>query len=123
VLDGGGNWLRTNLYATGKLLATYDSLGVHYALTDWLGANLVHRNRGGGLHSFIFAGLMLAQRFQLLNPSSYQALESDYGCRSTPRLRLEATNPFAQIGRADMYRGRAERDTGFLLRWRPVFCP
>ena len=37
VLDGGGNWLRTNLYAAGKLLATYDSLGVHYALTDWLG--------------------------------------------------------------------------------------
>ena len=37
VLDGGGNWLRTNLYAAGKLLATYDSLGAHYALTDWLG--------------------------------------------------------------------------------------
>ncbi len=35
--DGGGNWLRTNLYAAGKLLATYDSLGAHYALTDWLG--------------------------------------------------------------------------------------
>ena len=37
VLDGSGNWQWTNVYAGGKPLATYDSAGTHFTLTDWLG--------------------------------------------------------------------------------------
>ena len=37
VLDGSGNWQWTNVYASGKQLATYDSAGTHFTLTDWLG--------------------------------------------------------------------------------------
>jgi RHS repeat-associated protein len=35
--DGQGNWQRTNVYAGGKLLGTYDTLGLHFHLTDPLG--------------------------------------------------------------------------------------
>jgi len=38
VLDGSGNWQWTNVYAGSKQLATYDSAGTHFALTDWLGS-------------------------------------------------------------------------------------
>ena len=37
MLDGNNNWQRTNVYAAGKLLATYDSMGLHFHLTDPLG--------------------------------------------------------------------------------------
>lgn len=36
-LDGTGKWLHSNVYAGGQLLATYDSSGLHYNLTDALG--------------------------------------------------------------------------------------
>jgi hypothetical protein len=36
-LDGSGNWQRTNVYAAGSLLATYDTIGLHFHLTDTLG--------------------------------------------------------------------------------------
>ncbi len=35
--DGSGNWQRTNVYVAGKLLATYDTSGLHFHLTDPLG--------------------------------------------------------------------------------------
>jgi RHS repeat-associated protein len=35
--DGSANWRHTNVYANGELLATYDGVGLHYALNDWLG--------------------------------------------------------------------------------------
>ncbi|MEO6924841.1 MAG: RHS repeat-associated core domain-containing protein, partial [Bryocella sp.] len=38
VLDGSSNWLRTNVYANGKVMTTYDSTGTHFPLTDWLGS-------------------------------------------------------------------------------------
>ena len=38
VLDGSGNWKWSNVYAGGKALATYDSTGTHFTLTDWLGS-------------------------------------------------------------------------------------
>jgi RHS repeat-associated protein len=37
MLDGGNNWQRTNVYAAGKLLATYDVAGLHFHLEDPLG--------------------------------------------------------------------------------------
>jgi len=37
MLDGGNTWQRTNVYAAGKLLATYDPAGLHFHLTDPLG--------------------------------------------------------------------------------------
>ena len=37
VLDGSGSWLWTNVYAGARQLATYDSAGTHFTVTDWLG--------------------------------------------------------------------------------------
>jgi RHS repeat-associated protein len=37
MIDGNNNWQRTNVYAGGKLLATYDTLGLHFHLEDPLG--------------------------------------------------------------------------------------
>jgi RHS repeat-associated protein len=37
VAGGVTNWQRTNVYAAGKLLATYDTTGLHFHLTDPLG--------------------------------------------------------------------------------------
>jgi RHS repeat-associated protein len=31
-------WVRTNVYANGQLLATYEGSGVYFALNDWLGS-------------------------------------------------------------------------------------
>ncbi|WP_263409587.1 RHS repeat-associated core domain-containing protein [Terriglobus tenax] len=38
-LDEHDEWVHTNVYADGKLLGTYadDGLGIHFALSDWLG--------------------------------------------------------------------------------------
>ena len=46
-LDGGGNWLRTNVYAAGKLMATYDATGLHFHLTDPLGTRRMQTNAAG----------------------------------------------------------------------------
>ncbi|MBT9331496.1 RHS repeat-associated core domain-containing protein, partial [Paracidobacterium acidisoli] len=35
--DGQGNWVHTNVYANGSLMATYNNQGLHFRLTDWLG--------------------------------------------------------------------------------------
>lgn len=37
VLGLNSVWERSNVYAGGKQLATYNSMGTHYTLTDWLG--------------------------------------------------------------------------------------
>ncbi len=36
-LNGTGNWLHSNVYAGGALLATYGDTNVYFALKDWLG--------------------------------------------------------------------------------------
>jgi len=41
------NWDHSNVYASGKLLATYDSAGVHFQLSDWLGSKRVQTNAAG----------------------------------------------------------------------------
>ena len=46
-LDGNGNWLRSNAYAGGKLLATYTPAGLHFHFTDWLGSRRVQGNVTG----------------------------------------------------------------------------
>ena len=47
-VDGSGNWLHSNAYAAGKLLATYDANGLHFHFTDWLGSRRV-QGSGTGL--------------------------------------------------------------------------
>jgi hypothetical protein len=40
-LDGTGTWQHSNIWAGGKLVATYDSKGIHFALSDPLGTKRV----------------------------------------------------------------------------------
>ncbi|MGB6194689.1 MAG: hypothetical protein WBF42_19650 [Terracidiphilus sp.] len=37
MFDGSNNWQRTNVYAAGKLMGTYDANGLHFHLEDPLG--------------------------------------------------------------------------------------
>lgn len=46
-LDGNGNWLHTHAYAGGQIVATFDSLGRHYQLADWLGTRRVQADPHG----------------------------------------------------------------------------
>jgi RHS repeat-associated protein len=46
-LDGSGNWLHSNAYAGGKLLATYDNNGLHFHFTDWLGSRRLQASGTG----------------------------------------------------------------------------
>jgi RHS repeat-associated protein len=48
-LDGNGNWLHTNAFVGGQLLATYDSLGLHYQVADWLGTRRVQASPAGAI--------------------------------------------------------------------------
>ena len=41
MLDGSNNWQRTNVYAGGKLVGTYDGNGLHFHLEDPLGTRRV----------------------------------------------------------------------------------
>jgi len=52
--DGSGNWLHTNVYAVGKLLATYSytdsthtATDTYFALSDWLGTKRAVVSAGG----------------------------------------------------------------------------
>lgn len=51
--DAAGNWVHTNVYAAGHLIATYenDGLGVHFHLSDWLGTRRVQTDYAGNLES------------------------------------------------------------------------
>jgi RHS repeat-associated protein len=40
-------WKHSNVYAAGKLLATYDANGAHYNLNDWLGTKRVQVSTSG----------------------------------------------------------------------------
>jgi len=46
-LDGSGVWKHSNIWAGGKLVATYDTKGIHYELTDPLGTKRVQVNALG----------------------------------------------------------------------------
>jgi len=47
--DGSGNWLHSNVFANGELLATYSSTGspMAFALNDWLGTKRVQAKADG----------------------------------------------------------------------------
>ena len=45
--DGAGNWAHTNVYAGGRLIATYDTAGLHFQLSDWLGTRRVETDYAG----------------------------------------------------------------------------
>ncbi len=47
--DGAGNWAHTNVYAGGRLIATYDTLGLHFQLSDWLGTRRVQTDYAGNI--------------------------------------------------------------------------
>jgi RHS repeat-associated protein len=55
--DGNGNWLHTNAYAGGLLIATYDTANshtyanpaLHYQIADWLGTRRVQVSPAGAL--------------------------------------------------------------------------
>jgi RHS repeat-associated protein len=46
-LSGSGAWQRTNVFGGGKQLATYDSLGLHFQITDPLGTRRMQTNDNG----------------------------------------------------------------------------
>jgi hypothetical protein len=39
-VDGGGNWIHTNLYAAGQLFGTYQPDGLHFHLSDWVSSSV-----------------------------------------------------------------------------------
>ncbi len=45
--DGSGTWQRTNVYAAGTLIATYDTNGLHFHLSDPLGTRRVQASSDG----------------------------------------------------------------------------
>lgn len=48
-MDGSGNWVHTNVYAAGQLIATYDVPGIHFHLADWLGSRRVQTDYAGNV--------------------------------------------------------------------------
>jgi RHS repeat-associated protein len=46
-LNGALGWLHSNVFAEGKLLATYDNSGTHFHITDWLGSRRVQARPDG----------------------------------------------------------------------------
>jgi RHS repeat-associated protein len=46
-IDGNGIWLHSNAYAAGKLLATYDTTGLHFHFSDWLGSRRMQASGTG----------------------------------------------------------------------------
>jgi RHS repeat-associated protein len=48
-LNGSGTVLHTNLYAGGKLLATYQSTNTYFHFTDWLGTPRYEANSAGAM--------------------------------------------------------------------------
>lgn len=49
MLDGNSNPERTNVYGAGKLLATYDSVGLHFQVADPLGTRRLQTKAQGEL--------------------------------------------------------------------------
>ncbi|MGA8908099.1 MAG: RHS repeat-associated core domain-containing protein, partial [Acidobacteriaceae bacterium] len=47
--DGSGNWVHTNIYANGALIATDDTTETHFYLNDWMGTRRVQTNYAGAV--------------------------------------------------------------------------
>jgi RHS repeat-associated protein len=50
--DAKGNWLHTNVFANGGLLATYRDTNTYFALNDWLGNKRAQYSAAGGLTTY-----------------------------------------------------------------------
>ena len=48
-LNGAGQWIHTDIFAGGKLLAAYHDTDTYFALTDWLGTKRVEFTPDGKL--------------------------------------------------------------------------
>jgi RHS repeat-associated protein len=55
-LDGNDNWLSTNIYAHGELVATYDAAGTHYNFSDWLGTRRMQTDIHGNPQEVCMGG-------------------------------------------------------------------
>lgn len=82
--DSQGNWVHTNVYAAGQLIATYDPQGLHFQLGDWLGTRRVQTDYAG-------------------NPES--------GYQSMPFGEMEPDNQTANLGATEHHFTGKERDT------------
>lgn len=51
-LDGSGNWVHTNIFADGSLIATDNSAGRHYQLNDWLGNRRMQVDPNGNVETY-----------------------------------------------------------------------
>jgi RHS repeat-associated protein len=51
-LNGSGTWAHSNMFAGGKLVGTYDTRGLHYALSDPLGTKRVQVNIAGEMDEY-----------------------------------------------------------------------
>jgi RHS repeat-associated protein len=51
-VNGSGIWQHTNIYAGGKLLASYHDTQTYFALNDWLGTKRVEYGANGCLSTF-----------------------------------------------------------------------
>jgi RHS repeat-associated protein len=49
--NGQMAWKHTNIWAAGKLLATYDPVGLHYHLSDWLGTRRMQLDTAGAVEA------------------------------------------------------------------------
>jgi len=48
-VNGQGDWVHTNVFANGELIATYDPSGLQFHLSDWLGTRRVQTDYAGKL--------------------------------------------------------------------------
>lgn len=54
-VSGAGQWLHSNIYAGGSLIATYDNQGTHWHVSDWLGTRRVQAKLDGVLEGSFFS--------------------------------------------------------------------
>jgi RHS repeat-associated protein len=83
-VDGQGNWLHTNVFANGKLLATYDGSSFQYPLyfhfADWLGTRRVQTDYAGNIESTFSTlpfGEMIPQKSLGATEQLFTGLERD----------------------------------------------
>ncbi|WP_198137603.1 RHS repeat-associated core domain-containing protein [Terriglobus sp. TAA 43] len=70
-LDGAGNWMHTNIFSGGSLIATDDSIGRHYQFNDWLGNRRMQVDLNGNVEAY-YQGAPYGDQ---LNPSSLVTTE------------------------------------------------
>jgi len=54
-LDASGNWVHTNIFGNGSLVATEDNIGRHYQLNDWLGNRRMQVDPNGNIETSLQA--------------------------------------------------------------------